>query len=190
MAHELLKNLEKQQEKIPVATVVPNGEIHSERAAKDVESSGRLHETSDRSRTQNANQQLGNLFQGRLAGASSFASWLREIFTRFCSSLESRGNLSLVVIIIFFVILLMQLSILVLLARPQHIHVHSPADYMMSTGSGVGGRSSEAMVWLEKRVHHLKDEMYMVEARLERMRHEHALLKAQLKDLMQSSKRT
>ncbi|XP_024026455.1 protein VASCULAR ASSOCIATED DEATH 1, chloroplastic isoform X1 [Morus notabilis] len=190
MAHELLKNLEKQQEKTPVATVVPNGEIHSERAAKDVESSGRLHETSDRSRTQNANQQLGNLFQGRLAGASSFASWLREIFTRFCSSLESRGNLSLVVIIIFFVILLMQLSILVLLARPQHIHVHSPADYMMSTGSGVGGRSSEAMVWLEKRVHHLKDEMYMVEARLERMRHEHALLKAQLKDLMQSSKRT
>ncbi|XP_024026456.1 protein VASCULAR ASSOCIATED DEATH 1, chloroplastic isoform X2 [Morus notabilis] len=189
MAHELLKNLEKQQEKTPVATVVPNGEIHSERAAKDVESSGRLHETSDRSRTQNANQQLGNLFQGRLAGASSFASWLREIFTRFCSSLESRGNLSLVVIIIFFVILLMQLSILVLLARPQHIHVHSPADYMMSTGSGVGGRSSEAMVWLEKRVHHLKDEMYMVEARLERMRHEHALLKAQLKDLMQSSKR-
>ncbi|XP_024026457.1 protein VASCULAR ASSOCIATED DEATH 1, chloroplastic isoform X3 [Morus notabilis] len=186
MAHELLKNLEKQQEKTPVATVVPNGEIHSERAAKDVESSGRLHETSDRSRTQNANQQLGNLFQGRLAGASSFASWLREIFTRFCSSLESRGNLSLVVIIIFFVILLMQLSILVLLARPQHIHVHSPADYMMSTGSGVGGRSSEAMVWLEKRVHHLKDEMYMVEARLERMRHEHALLKAQLKDLMQS----
>lgn len=82
----------------------------------------------------------------------------------------------------------LQLSILALLARPQHIHVHSPADYMMSRGSGVGGRSSEAIVWLEKRVHHLKDEMFMVEAQLERMWHEHALLKAQLEDLKHLSK--
>lgn len=82
-----------------------------------------------------------------------------------------------------------QLSILALLARPQHIHVHSPADYMMGMDGEVGGRSSEAMVWLEKRIHHLKDEMYMVEARLERMRHEHALLKSQLENFNPSSKR-
>lgn len=75
-----------------------------------------------------------------------------------------------------------------LLARPQHIHVNPQADYMNSMGGGVGGRSSEAMAWMEKRIHHLKDEMYMVESRLERMRHEHALLKAELKDLEHRSK--
>jgi hypothetical protein len=73
---------------------------------------------------------------------------------------------------------LAQMSIVVLLARPQHIHVNPQTGYM----SGMG-RSSEAMAWMEKRIHHLKDEMYTVEARLERMRHEHTLLKAQLKDL-------
>ncbi|GMN48334.1 hypothetical protein TIFTF001_017517 [Ficus carica] len=193
-AHEMLKNLEKQEEETPVATVAPNGEIHSEKEAKDVESSKRLSDPSERPRAQrisdsvDANQQVTNLFQGKLVDASLFASWFREFVIRSCSSLKSQGNLSLAVAIIFFVILLMQLSILALLARPQHIHVHSPADYMMSRGSGVGGRSSEAMVWLEKRVHHLKDEMYMVEAQLERMRHEHALLKAQFEDLKHSSK--
>lgn len=75
-----------------------------------------------------------------------------------------------------------------LLVRPHHIHVNPQADYIAGMGGGVGGRSSEAMVWLEQRVHYLKDEMYMVEARLERMRNEHALLKSQLKDLEKLSK--
>lgn len=79
------------------------------------------------------------------------------------------------------------MSILALLARPQHIHVHSPADYLNGMGGGVGAKSSESMAWLEKRIHHLKDEMYMVESRLERMRHEHSILKSQLEDLIQHS---
>lgn len=70
-----------------------------------------------------------------------------------------------------------------LLARPQQVHVHSPPDYMLNLGREAGDRTSEAMVWLEKRVHHLKDEMYMVEARLDRMRNEYGLLKSQLEDL-------
>ena len=82
----------------------------------------------------------------------------------------------------------MQLSILALLARPQHIHVYSPPDYMVNLGNEAG-RSSEEVVWLEKRIHHLKDDMHMVEARLERMRHEHALLKTQLQDFKLSTKR-
>lgn len=73
-----------------------------------------------------------------------------------------------------------------LLNRPQHIHVVPPPDYMVGR---VGERSAESMAWLEKRMHYLKDEMLMVEARLERMWHEHAVLKAQLKDLEQLHKR-
>lgn len=79
---------------------------------------------------------------------------------------------------------LLQLSIVVLLARPQKVHVISQADYLtgMDTSSS-GERSSEAAAWLDKRIHHLKDEMFMVEARIERMQREYLQLKAQLKDL-------
>lgn len=80
--------------------------------------------------------------------------------------------------------ILLQLSIVVLLARPQRVQVISQADYMNGMDiSGSGERSSEAVAWLEKRIHHLKDEMFMVEARIERMRREYVQLKAQLKDL-------
>lgn len=80
--------------------------------------------------------------------------------------------------------ILLQLSIVVLLARPQKVHVISQADYMNGMDIlGSGERSSEAVAWLEKRIHHLKDEMFMVEARIERMQREYVLLTAQLKDL-------
>ncbi|XP_012475361.1 protein VASCULAR ASSOCIATED DEATH 1, chloroplastic isoform X2 [Gossypium raimondii] len=78
-------------------------------------------------------------------------------------------------------------SIVVLLNRPQQVHVNYPVEYMgsmMRGGGGGGGESrAEAVAWLEKRMHHLKEETTMVEARLERMWHEHAALKAELKEL-------
>lgn len=77
----------------------------------------------------------------------------------------------------------MQVSIVLLLSRPQNIHVISQADYLSGLGSGAGERSPEAVAWLEKRLYHLKDEMTMVETRLERMRLEHAQLKEQLREL-------
>jgi len=71
----------------------------------------------------------------------------------------------------------------VLLNRPQTVHVVPPEYYVGSMGGGgAGERSAEAVAWLERRMHHLKDEMLMVEARIERMRHEYAWLKTQLKD--------
>ncbi|XVF22768.1 hypothetical protein REPUB_Repub12eG0199500 [Reevesia pubescens] len=73
-----------------------------------------------------------------------------------------------------------QVSISVLLNRPQHVHVSYPVEYM---GGGGGERRAEAVAWLEKRMHHLKEEMVMVEARIERMWEGHAALKAQLKEL-------
>ncbi|XP_060673481.1 protein VASCULAR ASSOCIATED DEATH 1, chloroplastic isoform X2 [Ziziphus jujuba] len=195
MAHELLmkKKLEKREEGDPVANLVQNGDIPSESEAKGGKTSERLHEPSSEhtrlaqmSVSTDVNQQFGDL-QGNSIGAFSFASWFRESMKRFHSSLKNQGNLSLIIIVIFAVIFLMQMSILALLARPQHIHVHSPADYLNGMGGGVGAKSSESMAWLEKRIHHLKDEMYMVESRLERMRHEHSILKSQLEDLIQHS---
>lgn len=80
--------------------------------------------------------------------------------------------------------MLLQLSIVVLLARPQKVHVISQADYMNGMDiMGSGERLSETAAWLDKRIHHLKDEMFIVEARIERMQREHLQLKAQLKDL-------
>lgn len=77
-----------------------------------------------------------------------------------------------------------------LLNRPQHVHMASPPDYMgAGVGVGLGQRSAESISWLERRMHYLKDEMLMVEARLERMWHEHAVLRAQLKDMEQLHKR-
>lgn len=89
---------------------------------------------------------------------------------------------------LMFIYFIFQVSILVLLNRPQHIHMASPPDYM-GAGVGVGQRLAESIPWLERRMHYLKDEMLMVEARLERMVHEHAVLRAQLKDLEQLHKR-
>uniref|UniRef100_A0A803NYG2 VASt domain-containing protein n=1 Tax=Cannabis sativa TaxID=3483 RepID=A0A803NYG2_CANSA len=192
MAHELLKkkNLAKQKEENAVATVVPTSEVPSEREAKHLESSEMINESSEQLRVQNVsdfvavNRHVNSLCQAKLGGVSSFVSWLTEFMMRMYSSMKTQSNLSLAVAIIFFVILLMQLSILALLARPQHIHVHAPAEYNMGMDSKLGGGrlSSEALIWLEKRMHHLKDEMYMVEARLERMRHEHSFLKSQLEN--------
>ncbi|KAF8380583.1 hypothetical protein HHK36_028071 [Tetracentron sinense] len=81
-----------------------------------------------------------------------------------------------------------QLSIVVLLTRAPQVHIISQTEYMYGIGSGEGDRA-EAISWLEKRVHHLKDEMLMVEARMEKMRHEHLLLKAHLQDLELLKKR-
>ncbi|CAL8121473.1 unnamed protein product [Prunus armeniaca] len=197
MAHELLKakNLER-KERIPAVSIIQKCEVHSEIEAEMGESTEMFYEPSENSTVQHisesmdANQRVGNLLQGNLIDASPLTSWLRESVMKFQSSLRSQSShLPLILVIVFAVIFIMQLSILVLLARPQHIHVHSPADYMSSLGSVVGERSSEVANWLEKRIHHLKDEMHFVETRLESMRHEHALLKAQLEDFKHLSKR-
>lgn len=76
------------------------------------------------------------------------------------------------------------MSIVVLLNRPQNVNVGPPGQYYIGgMGGGIGGRPAEDVAWLEKRMHHLKGEMYMVEAQLERLRHEHNWLKVQLEDL-------
>ena len=70
-----------------------------------------------------------------------------------------------------------------LLNRPQAVHVASPEHCMGGMLAGAGEKSAEAVAWLERRTHHLKDEMFMVEAKLERLQQEHSWLKSQLKKL-------
>ncbi|PRQ57401.1 putative GRAM domain-containing protein [Rosa chinensis] len=195
MAHELLKtkNLEKQAESIHTVSMVQKCEVHPTEEAETVQSSEKFYEPSDRiqqiSASINPKHKVSSLFQESPSDTYALTSWLRDYMMKFGSSLRNQSHLPLIIVIIVAVVFIMQLSILALLARPQHIHVHSPVDYTSVVGSGVGGRSSEVITWLEKRVHNLKDEMNLVEARLESMRHEHALLKAQLEDFKHLIKR-
>lgn len=116
--------------------------------------------------------------------ATPVASLFKESTMKSFASLKSQSHFPLLLVITFAVILvMMQLSIVVLLTRPQQVHVISQVDYMNRMGSGLNERSSEALAWMEKRMLHLKDEMFMVETRLEKMRHEHVFLKSQMKDL-------
>ncbi|KAH1228926.1 Protein VASCULAR ASSOCIATED DEATH 1, chloroplastic [Glycine max] len=168
-AHEMLKqkNLEKQAQ---------NGEINLDREVKTRESSEGSPEQSNPTKilaTSNAfdaaTHNVGSHLQGNFIEPSS-VSLFKEFMTKFRSSLRSHSNLSLLLItIVALIFFIQQFSILVLLARPQHIHMNTPVDIMNRMNNEVT-RSPSDIAWLEKRIHHLKDEMYMVESRLERMR--------------------
>ncbi|GAV82464.1 GRAM domain-containing protein [Cephalotus follicularis] len=186
LAHELLKlkNLEKQEAASSAGMM--NGEGHSKREAKSGEPSQRLHDAGDSigaqktSDSMDGDQRVGNFLEGNLINTTSIAPpLLEETMKKFGLFLKSQSLGSIIMALAFTVIILMQVSILVLLDRPQFVNMAPPMDYM---SGGIGERSAE-LAWLERRMHHLKDEMLMVEARLERMRHEHAFLKTQLKDL-------
>ncbi|KAG4169689.1 hypothetical protein ERO13_A12G097000v2, partial [Gossypium hirsutum] len=110
---------------------------------------------------------------------STFMDFLRKSF----SYTKRRGHISLLLAVAFAVIFLMQASIVVLLKKPQQVLVRYPVTYMSSVGGGASERQAEAVAWLEKQIHELKEQMAMVESLLERMRHEHAALKARLKQL-------
>lgn len=76
----------------------------------------------------------------------------------------------------------MQISIIVLLSRPQQIHVVPQANYLNSMNVRPT-EGAETMLLLDKQISHLKEELRMVETLLEKMQLQHALLKAQLQDL-------
>ncbi|XP_010692054.2 protein VASCULAR ASSOCIATED DEATH 1, chloroplastic isoform X1 [Beta vulgaris subsp. vulgaris] len=189
LAHEMLKqNIEKTEEDALLNTL-QDGQVDqrvSEQPAKNMERSAEPQRTNDTvANSWGTPEQIGNNIRGNLLPATTTVmSTLRAIAVKFCTSLRSQGNLQLFLVFAFLIILLlMQLSIVVLLSRPQPVHLIPQADYMSSVGLGAGNRAAEAMAWMEKRVHLLKDEMLVVEAQLERMRHEHIMLKSQLKDL-------
>ncbi|KAJ6971919.1 protein VASCULAR ASSOCIATED DEATH 1 [Populus alba x Populus x berolinensis] len=190
MAHELLKqkNLEK-QEAGPTLSMIHEEEIHSEREVEPGEASENSYKPRGHVRMQQTSssvavsQQADDLVQGNFTNATSITSSLGEYATKLFSFSKSQSQISLVLVIAFIVIILMQVSILVLLNRPQTVHVASPEYNMGGLRAGAGENSAEAVAWLERRTHHLKDEMFMVEAKLERLQQEHSWLKSQLKNL-------
>ncbi|KAJ4847607.1 hypothetical protein Tsubulata_002705 [Turnera subulata] len=188
VAHELLKqkNLEKQEENV---SVIQSGEVDSERGVTAEELLSSSDKSSDHgsrlhvSGSEEANQQGIHLSQVNFMNATSVTSMVGEYVAKFISVLRSQSQITLILVVAFAVIFLMQVSILVLLKRPQNVHLASPEYYSGGIGVGRLGERSEAVAWLDRRTHHLRDEMLMVEAQLERLRHEYAWLKARLKDL-------
>ncbi|GKV12733.1 hypothetical protein SLEP1_g23850 [Rubroshorea leprosula] len=180
MAQEFLKQKPDKEGLDLAVSSVQNDEHQMEREARTEEPTDRSSNLAALPDSMDVNQRMGNLLEGIFIDATSITGFLRELVRKSYSFLNKQSRISLVVASAFVVIFLMQVSILVLLNRPQHVHVTYPVEYMGVVGSE---RSAENVAWLERRVHHLKDEMFMVEARLERLQHDHAALKAQLKGL-------
>ncbi|KAL1067203.1 hypothetical protein V6Z11_D12G112900 [Gossypium hirsutum] len=191
MARELLKqNIDKQGGVDPSGSSTENGGHQIENKVATIEEPlERSQNLSDPVRTlqmstfMDVNQRIADLLQGTLSNASSIASFLSKFLRKSFSYSKRQGHISLLLAVAFAAIFLMQASIVVLLKKPQQVLVRYPVTYMGSAGGGAGERQAEAVAWLEKRMHELKEQMAMVESLLERMRDEHAALKAQLEQL-------
>ncbi|KAL3516853.1 hypothetical protein ACH5RR_023755 [Cinchona calisaya] len=115
-------------------------------------------------------------------GSTSVTSF-SDSLVKFYSAIKNQSPVPLLLVIsVAVILLLMQLSILTLLSRPQQIHVIPQADWMYSLKRGASERDGEIAL-LDKQIKHLKEELHMVETRLELMQHEYALLKLKLSDL-------
>ncbi|CAI9765146.1 unnamed protein product [Fraxinus pennsylvanica] len=188
LAHKLLKqkNLEKEEAVSLQSNLIPNGQIILEEhastekcvseKASDANISKRLPDLNC------VNQQITNAQQANLSGSASVGYSLKDSFVKFCTSLKYQSTPSLLLVItVAVILLLMQISILVLLSRPQRIHLIPQAEGM--SGMYRGGDRAETLTLLDKQMKILKEEMHVVEALLEKMQHEHTLLKRKLKDL-------
>ncbi|KAH0660906.1 hypothetical protein KY285_029505 [Solanum tuberosum] len=176
LAHdELLKQKKLEKEKADGQAAIV---VTSAQPKKSYEHVENLDETSNEIRSQipPLNQQAAD------SSTVSITSLCRDFMLKCSSSLKSQSHVSIVIVITIAVILiLMQMSILVLLGRPQHVQVISQGD---STSSmyRLGETGVDILGFLDKKINHLKDEMFMVETLLGKMQQEHTLLKTQLKE--------
>lgn len=188
LAHDLLKqkNIEKEA-RGHQANTIQNGEVHEEAQENTVEHSERPQEEYEPT-TSEALPDFKDCIlvntpsQGCLRRTGAVACSLRDYMAKPFSSLKFQSQVpSFVVVVLAVVILLLQISIVVLLLRPQQVQVISESDWMGSTRNE---RRVETMALLDKQVSNLKEEMLMVETLLEKMRHEHEVLTVQLKKLL------
>ncbi|KAL6494133.1 protein of unknown function (DUF4782) [Orobanche gracilis] len=177
LAHEVLKqkNLEK-EEGVPASNSISIEQVRLER----------LENTRQRSdvRTLETTQDVKDINRvndtQRNVGDASAGSLLKDAITKVCASLKYQNTSSLLLVVsIAAIFLLMQISIIVLLSRPQSIHVIPQADFTHR----MSGDSGESLALLSKQINYLKEEMHFFETMLERMQNEHSQLKAKLRDL-------
>lgn len=134
------------------------------------------------------NEPPGNfksLFKTIVQG-SSWSSYglstIRETWVSSFSYLKWDGHLPLVLIgigLLAAMLILLQVSIFVLLTRV-------PEVQLVTRGPTIGYSEKygeESVEWLEKRFQYLKEDVFIVESRLEAMRQQHALLKTHLLNL-------
>lgn len=108
------------------------------------------------------------------------ASFFRELWAALISYAKSHMRFpTYLAIVVVAILILMQISIIILLTRVPEVHVIVQGSQV----DGLSGLRTENTEWLEKRIDYLKEEMLMVETRLERMHLEHGMLKAHLQSL-------
>ncbi|XP_031483128.1 protein VASCULAR ASSOCIATED DEATH 1, chloroplastic isoform X2 [Nymphaea colorata] len=113
---------------------------------------------------------------------TSMISLLKESSNSFISYLKGQSNLFwFAVVVLVATFFIVQLSIVFLLMRAPRVH-QLPQESLYSSNLGSNSRA-EAISWLERRLYYLKEEMLMVEARMESMQHEYSSLKAHLQRL-------
>uniref|UniRef100_A0A175YDZ2 VASt domain-containing protein n=1 Tax=Daucus carota subsp. sativus TaxID=79200 RepID=A0A175YDZ2_DAUCS len=180
-AHASLQKMDLEKEGRNAANLIADGQVHVETQEDIVENSGAPHvQMSDSYGVNQDSIQLEENFRYR----DSVLSFLRGSLMKLGSYSKSHSQFpSVVVIIVAAIFLLMQISIIVLLARPQQIHVVPQANYLSSMNVGPA-EEAKTMLLLDKQISHLKEEMLMVETLLEKMQLQHALLKAQLQDVL------
>ncbi|XP_020586183.1 protein VASCULAR ASSOCIATED DEATH 1, chloroplastic [Phalaenopsis equestris] len=182
-AHELFKKKVGKQEDI---YTVQGSDVRSQ-ISELVETSELLPQASSADMQQtlphpeNFEPLIENAVQEHSTSLNFGSSVIKETWVASMSYLKSDSYLPLVlgVIGLVAVLILMQVSIIVLLSRVPEVH-------LVTQGSSIGELGNyrkENLEWLDKRFYYLKEEMSMVEARLEAMRNEHAILKMHLQNL-------
>lgn len=179
LAHELLKQkcVEIQGGcALAPSNLIANNQICSERqgcVVGHLENSKIPTDLSEPQTSHNSvdmNQHLVDSLRGSYSGVTSAVASFRDSMIKFCSIFKGQSQASLFLVIsIAVILLLMQVSILVLLSRPQQIHVISQADCNAPLNRGVNERGVE-IAFVEKRIKNLKEEMHVIGSLLEKMK--------------------
>ncbi|KAG8391517.1 hypothetical protein BUALT_Bualt01G0195900 [Buddleja alternifolia] len=181
-AHEVLKQKNLEKEEGSTSNLISNEQVQLEKQEKTQQCMELKAHDARISQVlpdvQNVNQRVDP--PQEYINEASVGSLLRATFSKFSTSLKYQSTPSILLVVTIAVILaLMQISILVLLSRPQRIHVISQSGFM----SGMNENRAEAVATLNKQIKYLKEEMHFVGTLLEKMQYEHEQLKGKLKEL-------